>query len=244
MPRDGSDTREAVLETIRSAAWPLSVSEIADEIDTTGQTVRNHLQYLEDTPHITSRELGQTTIYRYEEGGLGVEDENIKVGLDPREDHVSERVQMQVDSVEEWAKDRFVGLRTNPHTAVHPNDGEVGAGEKVQLRISGVPGDWSDNHPRVPHENRRDALLEEETIPGEANVLLSGTLYTKPTTPIEHVPYPDDYDLESRKEISPWLFEPCNDAVFLSDVEVEWISPLGHPRIESKPLSPGGESDE
>ncbi|WP_143414710.1 helix-turn-helix domain-containing protein [Halorubrum sp. SD683] len=244
MPRDGSDTRQAVLETIRSAAWPLSVSEIADEIGTSGQTVRNHLQHLENNPNIDSRELGQTTIYRYEEQDLGVEDENIKVGLDPRKEPVSERVEMQVRSVKEWATDRFVGLRTNPHTAVHPNDGEAGPGEKVQLRVMGVPGDWSDNHPRVLYEDRRDRLLEEETVPGEANVLLSGTLYSKPTTPIEHVRYPADYDLEERKEMSPWLFEPCNDAVFLTDVEVEWISPIGHPRIESEPLSPGGESDE
>jgi len=91
--------------------------------------------------------------------------------------------------------------------------------------------------------------------------LISGELYEKPTVPIEHTDYPDDYDLELNigvKDIEKdgttafvvagmknYLVRPCNDAVFLKDVSVDWISPKGDGQeIESWSFDASGDEVE
>jgi hypothetical protein len=93
-------------------------------------------------------------------------------------------------------------------------------------------------------DRHREELIYEETSNDETQALISGELYARPTTPIEHTNYPDDYDLELNigaefkgeppkqaliaTGVKNYLIRPCNDAVFLKNISVDWISPEGH----------------
>jgi hypothetical protein len=139
-------------------------------------------------------------------------------------------------------EDRFVGLPSAPWTAIHPNDAPAEGGDKIQIQVQGRPGNWGSFMTRL-YENRRQELQYSETDEKEVQALISGELYEKPTVPIEHVDYPDDYDLElniggefkgdppNQALIAPgvksYLIRPCNDAVFLKNVKVDWICPVG-----------------
>lgn len=233
MPSEGIENRKAVLNAIRDAEPAASASEIAEEVGLSKVAVRKHLTELKERPNVQSREIGQVPVYWTEtEIDLTFEQDepNVEIGFVVGEDEVGDKVQSQIDNVAEWAEDKFVGLQTAPETAIHPNDGPTEPGDEIQLHVTGIPGHWNDFGSRSRAENGRDQLAYEECSSSEADVLLTGTVYSKPTVPIEHTPYPDDYDLEERAQLSPWLFEPVNDAAFLKDVSVDWISPLEYPR--------------
>jgi hypothetical protein len=77
----------------------------------------------------------------------------------------------------------------------------------------------------------------------ETQALVSGVLVEKPTVPIEHVGYPDDYELELNiggqyeqvkgrdrpilvaAGVKNYLIKPCDNAMFLTDISIDWISP-------------------
>lgn len=235
MASDGVDNRAALKRVVDAATPGIGAPEAAEEVGVSEPTARNHLKKLCEDGHIQKANFGGADVY-YTESVIFEEpddvDEELGLTPDPRRYETDDPVGEQLRDVVEAYTDRFVGLDSAPWTAIHPNDGPAEAGDRIQLLVNGIPGYWRNDLHRVHAEESRDHLTKQELEPGEANVLLSGTLYAKPTTPIEHRGVPDDYDLEQRKELSPWLFEPCNEAVFLGDVEVDWISPIGYPRPE------------
>jgi hypothetical protein len=210
------------MENYDRPVW--TASSIADELNVSRPPVQDRLKNVEQDPRVKTIQVGNTKAYY-------LSDE------DPRPIEEQHR-----DSIIEEFTDKFVGLPTAPWTAVHPNDGPAEAGDKVQIRVEGVPGRWRQ---QMTHtwDSRREELIYEETSDDETQALISGKMYARPT-PIEHTDYPDDYDLELNigaeivendgssaliaAGVKNYLIRPCNDAVFLKDVSVDWMSPKGH----------------
>lgn len=225
-------TDEDILKLLKSGERPVwTTSKVAEKLDITRQTANDRLQQLEEeSKDVVSISVGRATAY-YVPGIATLPGETVE-----------DRHQ---NSIIQTYTDRFVGLEHAPWTAVHPNDGPAEAGDKVQLLVTGTPGDWG--HQRAfTWENRREKLEEAETDNERTQALVSGELYGRPTTPIEHIdysPHGNDWDLEMHIGINEvetdsaitylatgvrrhWIV-PENDAVFLTDVEVDWISPQG-----------------
>lgn len=231
MPDRGPEreaTPEMIIDHMDAYDRPVwTASALAEELGVSRPTVQDRLYEAEEDPRVRTMQVGNTKAYY-------LSDEDSRP---IKEQHK--------DSIIEEFSDKFVGLPTAPWTAVHPNDGPAEAGDKVQIRVEGVPGRWGQ---LMTHawENRRRDLIYEETSADQTQALISGKLYAKPTVPIEHTDYPDDYDLElniggkyqevegrSRpillvSGVKNYLVKPCNDAVFLKDVSVDWMSPKGH----------------
>ncbi|WP_256394207.1 winged helix-turn-helix domain-containing protein [Natronoarchaeum rubrum] len=223
---DRKATPEQILQLMEDSDRPVwTASSIAEELGVTRPPVRDRLEDVVEDHRVKTMKVGNTEAYY-------LSDE------DPRP--IEER---HKDSLIKEFTDKFVGLPTAPWTAVHPNDGPAEAGDKIQLRVEGVPGRWRQQMAQT-WEDRREELIYEETDEGETQALISGELYAKPTTPIEHTDYPDDYDLELNigaevmendgnsaiiaAGVKNYLIRPCNDAVFLENVSVDWMSPKGH----------------
>lgn len=227
--RDKAVTAEQIFELMERSDRPVwSAKDVGDHFDVSTPTARDRLQALVEHGWVESIQVSQVPAYYV-----------------PGSDDL-ELVERHKQSLVREYTDKFVGLPRAPWTAVHPNDGPAEAGDKVQLRVDGEPGRWRSF---LTHAwpNRRDELVEEETISDETQALISGELYAKPTVPIEHSNYDDDYDLEGnigaefeevdvngyRRQIliasglKNYLIMPCNEAVFLTNVSVDWISPKG-----------------
>lgn len=231
MPDRGPEkaaTPKEILGHMESNDRPVwTASSLADELGVSRPTIQDRLEEVEEDPRVRTMQVGNTKAYYVSED-------------DPRP--IEER---HKDSIIDEFTDKFVGLPTAPWTAVHPNDGPAEAGDKVQIRVEGLPNRWRQ---QMTHtwDSRREELIYEETSSDETQALITGELYAKPTTPIEHTDYPDDYDLElniggeyqevegrSRPillvaGVKNYLVKPCNDAVFLKNVSVDWMSPKGH----------------
>jgi hypothetical protein len=140
----------------------------------------------------------------------------------------------------------FVGLPSAPWTAINPERGAAKAGTTVQLIINGSPMKWTitEAHTGEGYEE----LPEEKTNDKSIQALITGRLYAKPTTPIEHVDYSDSVDLEDRLGVNielagntavlvadgvdSHLLRPCNEAVFLELEQVNDVVMMGEGRSE------------
>lgn len=234
---DKKATVQQILQLMENYDRPVwTASSIAEELNVSRPPVQDRLKDVEEDPRVKTMQVGNTKAYY-------LTDE------DPRPIEEQHK-----DSIIEEFTDKFVGLPTAPWTAVHPNDGPAEAGDKVQIRVEGVPGRWRQ---QMTHtwDSRREELIYEKTSDDETQALISGELYARPTTPIEHTDYPDDYDLELNigaeivendgrsaliaAGVKNYLIRPCNDAVFLKDVSVDWMSPKGHGQeLETYSLAP------
>jgi hypothetical protein len=228
-PREkvGDDEIIRLLKTGERPVW--AATDIAEEFDITRQTAHNRLKRIEqESDEVESVKVGRVT-------GYYVPDTNPLPPAETLEGRHSE-------SIVKWATDRFMGLESAPWTAVHPNDGPAEGGDKIQIWVEGQPGRWAKMF-TFSEENRREKLYDDEIRADVTQALVTGTLYERPTVPIEHIGYPDDYNLEEKIGVrdvktdkgtafiaagpKKHLIRPCNDAVFLTDVSVEWISPHG-----------------
>lgn len=243
--RSKSVTAEQVLDVFETRPRPVwSASDVADATGVSRPTATDRLKELAEQNLVKTIEIGNTTAYYVPDGD----------DLDLAEFH-AQRLAQEFEN-------RFVGLSSAPWTAIHPNDGPAEAGDKVQIRVEGLPGDWRQGE--VYHwDERIDEWHVDETSSDESQALISGELYARPTVPIEHVPYPDDYDLEANigakiqdaggrsvliaSGVKNYLIRPCNDAVFIKNVSVDWLSPQGEgPELETYGFdtleeAPGGE---
>ena len=221
-----------VLHTGMRPVW--TVSMLSEEFETSRPTIQKQLDGIADEyEDVSTLKVGRSTAH-------------FVPGVTPGELQDVDTEQHHRKSLEIAYKDKFVGLPTAPWTATHPHDGPTQAGDRVQLRVEGTPGDWTSTITR-DWDDRREDLDPDELSPIETQALISGELYSKPTVPIEHSGYPGDFDLEGKTGadtrrvgdhsrevlvatgIKNHLLKPCNDAVFLKDVTVDWISPKGEP---------------
>jgi len=229
-----SVTDDEIISLLKSGLRPVwTNSTLADELDITRQTANRRLNQLEqESEEVESTQIGRATAYYVP----GVE--NLPPG-----DTIEERHKQSI--VQEYT-DKFVGLHTEPWTAIHPNDGPAEGGDRIQLWIEGVPRHWRIFR-RFTWENQREKIFEEELANDETQALITGELYEKPTVPIRHINWPDDYDLELNLAtkwhtikseegnsrvlvahgVKAHLLQACDNAVFLQNVSVDWISPQG-----------------
>jgi len=214
-----------IMETHRRPVW--TASDISQIHDVSRPTASKRLKEMVDQGDLETLQVGNANAYYM----AGSEMKPLNPDVDPVEKDLRRSFE-----------NRFVGIPSAPWTAVHPNDGPAEAGDKIQIQVEGRPGKWSSFMTRL-YENRRQELQHSETTENEVQALISGELQAKPTVPIEHVEYHDDYDLETKigaefKGEPPnqrlvatgsknYLVRPANDAVFLKNVEVDWICPIG-----------------
>lgn len=222
-PEKAATPREifAHMKSYDRPVW--TASSLADELGVSRPTIQDRLEEVEETPRVRTMQVGNTKAYYVSEE-------------DPRA--IGEQ---HKDSIIDEFTDKFVGLPTAPETAVHPNDGPAEAGDKLQLAVEGVPGDWK-RVAAYPWE-RRTEEFHQDRVSDQTQALISGELYGKPTAPIAHREIPDDYDLERKtgaeyKEFDEaphpvliasgaknYLLKPHNNAVFLKNVSVDQIWP-------------------
>jgi hypothetical protein len=133
--------------------------------------------------------------------------------------------------------DRFVGDPRNPTVVSTMMRTELTAGDQVKFLVMGRPGDWD-----YYETTTSDEPVGRIDPPGGEwyTAIITGELYAKPTVPIEHKEYHDDYDLELNiggKYLdngnlvaaggSNHLIKPCDNALFLQDVTVEELNGPG-----------------
>jgi hypothetical protein len=228
MGRNIELTEEQVLAIMRNANRPVwTASNLAEQAEVARSTATKRLKNLAEAEEVETVQVGNATAYYL----VGIETQPVGDGEEP----VKRDLRRSYEN-------RFVGASWAPWTAIHPNDGPANAGDKIQIEVFGRPGNWRSFDTRL-HENRRQELHYNETNEEEVQALISGELYEKPTVPIEHIDYPDDYDLELNigaefkgdppkraliaAGVKNYLIRPCDDAVFLKNVEVEWLCPVG-----------------
>lgn len=221
-------TTKRVIHLLESGNRPVwSVSDIAEHENVARVTAQKRMDELVEDGLVETVHVANATAY-YLPGVL------VQVPGDDVE-------AIKRDLRRAWT-DRFVGLRSDPTTAVHPNDGPATAGDEVQILTEGEPGDWREVL-TVPAEDRRQQLESPELVAGEIQALVSGTLYAKPTVPAAHIDFDRDYSLEQQTGATVrdvdgrdvfvaagpknYLVRPHDEAVFLTDVAVDFVSPLG-----------------
>lgn len=224
-------TTENVLDYLKNGGRPAySVADVVDALGATRPTAQARLDELEAGGDVVHIKIGSAKAY-FVPGENGAPETPLPPDIDREEYHRR--------SLLNWVEDRFVGLQSQPWTATHPNDGTTEGGDTLQLQVRGTPGNWSVFR-QYAGENRRPHLDEAELEPSITQALITGKLYEKPTTPIEHVDYPDDYDLELNigaevkgdppnqavvaLGVKNYLIRPANDAVFFTDGTIDWIS--------------------
>lgn len=230
---DRKVTDENLIDVLESGLRPVwSATHIADNLGITRQTAQKRLKELESkNPNVQSLKIGQADAYFVP----GTKSQ-------PYADSIEERHKL---SIIQHFTDEFMGLYSDATTAIHPNDGRAEAGDRIQFRVEGQPGSWGEGAGfRRHYENKREKLEPEEIVFGTTQALVSGTLYEKPTAPICEISWPDDYDLELNMggelrqvegrtrpifvsgAVKNYMLKAYNDAVFLTDVNVDWISPI------------------
>lgn len=228
MGRNLELTEDQALAILKTGARPVWLAkDLAAHAGVSRPTAKDRLESLATKEEVETINVGNATLYYV----VGIETRPVGDGDEPVK-----------RDLRRTFEDQFVGLETHPWTAVLPADGPAVAGDKIQIEVEGRPGDWH-RHRRRVFEDRRKKLYSEELTADRVQALLSGELYERPTVPIEHASYPEEYDLESNIGVEivetdhgaavvaggmkNYLIRPCNNAVHLRNVEVDWISPLG-----------------
>lgn len=229
MGRNPGILDDEVFEIMKSSNRPVwSARDIADNSTVTRPTAAKRLKKMADAGDLETVEIGNATVYylagRKMKPVSGGEYAHIKTSL--RREY----------------EDKFIGLASAPWET--GADKPVEPGERVQLRVDGNPGSWRTLF-TTHYDNRRKELHYEETTQHETEALISGEVYERPTVPIEHTDYPDDYDLEKQiggpdgpkivgdppvqglllGGMKNYLCRPANDAKFIRDIEIEWVNP-------------------
>jgi len=250
MGRNQGLTENQVVEIMENAPRPVwSARDMADYADVTRKTAHKRLKSLASSGKLESIQVGNATTAYYL---VGIETQPIGDGEEP----------IKWD-IRRSFEDKFVGDNSAP-SQVSTFNGVAEAGDKIQFVVEGRPGsEWrrSPVHGTRLYENRRKELHYNETDEEDVQALVSGELYERPTVPIEHVNYPPDYKLELNigphieetergsaliaTGVKNHLIRPCDDALFLENVEVEWLCPIGEGQeLETIPLGDVAEFDD
>lgn len=220
-----------IMKTRNRPVW--TAKDIGDVGGVSRVTASKRLKEMADDGNLETIEIGNATVYYL----AGIE-------MKPTGDN-----DLIKQSLRQEFENKFIGLVSEPWET--GADKPVEPGDRVQIQVDGEPGRWSTLFTRH-YDNRRKELHYEETIESDTQALISGEVYEKPTTPIEHTDYPDDYDLEQKigAEIvgdpphqgilatgfKNYLIRPANAAKFIRDIEIEWVSP-GDDDAEREPVA-------
>lgn len=139
------------------------------------------------------------------------------------QDELPNRQLASRDSIAQELYGTYIGWDKEPYTAnctQCTESGTIAYGDRVQLRLD-VHDHGITHTQQLCQEHKWESLPPE--IQNEPGISALVTMETNgiPTIPIVEGGWPTDYDLEGRKELNPWRFEPCNDAVHLGEI-VSW----------------------
>lgn len=218
MGRNVELTGDRVLEIMRNADRPVwTASKLAERAGVARSTATKRLKNLAEAEEVETIQVGNATAYYI----VGIKTQPVGAGEEPIKRDIRRSFE-----------DEFVGDFSSP-SQVSTFDGVATAGDKIQILVEGSPGEWE----------RRKELSNNRTDQEEVQALISGELYEKATVPIEHADYPPDWDLElnigphieeTKKGsaliatgVKNHLIRPCDNALFLENVEVDWICPVG-----------------
>lgn len=214
-------TVDESVSIIRDAERPVwTVQQFADRADVSHPTARERLSEAVDRGDITTMDVAGCTVYYLP----GKEMER----FDDGEHSVA-------GGLRTYWEGRFVGDRREPSILPTMHGAELSAGDRGKFQAIGWPGDWEIIE-AVAYDESLGSKIAPPAPEGYTGII-TGELEARPTVPIEHTAYPDDYDLElnigardSEIEGHPaviatgvksHLIRPCNDALFLRNVVVE-----------------------
>jgi hypothetical protein len=234
MGRNPGIRESEIYEIMKNQNRPVwTAKDIGDAGGVSRVTASKRLKEMADDDNLETIEIGNATVYYL-------------AGLEMKPTGDNDLIKQ---SLRQEFEDKFIGLVTEPWET--GADKPVEPGDRVQIQVDGEPGRWTTVFTRH-YDNRRKELHYDETIESDTQALISGEVYEKPTTPIEHTDYPDDYDLEEKigAEIvgdpphqgilatgfKNYLIRPANDAKFIRDIEIEWVSP-GDDDAEREPVA-------
>lgn len=210
-------TDSQIIELLRNDDRPgWSATALAENFDVTRQTAHTRLKDLvEEVEDIRKMEVGTALLYysTFDTGGYAPSPEN------PAEERNKQKLVHYLDG-------QFVGSLDAPWTPTPFQTDPAKAGDHIQFLIE-MHSDSVEIRESYTEENRLNELPNRKKVEDSVQALAFGELYEKPTTPIEHMSYADDYDLEALAEREPQLFSPCNGAVFLTGVRIDDLSPEG-----------------
>lgn len=230
MGRNIELTEEQVLAIMRDANRPVwTASKLAERAGVARSTATKRLKKLAEAEEVETVRVGNATAYYL----VGIETQPVGDGEEPIKRDIRRSFE-----------DEFIGDNSAP-SQVSTFDGVAEVGDKIQFLVEGRPGKWRRSlvfGTRL-YENRRKELLYNETDEEEVQALVSGELYERPTVPIEHINYPSNWNLELNigphieetekgsvliaTGVKNHLIRPCDNALFLENVEVDWICPIG-----------------
>lgn len=223
MGRNAGILPAEIIEIIEAHDRPVwTAADIAEVSGVSRPTVSKRLKEMADDGELETVQVANATAY-------------YRAGVEMKSTGGNDLIKQ---NLRQKFEDKFIGLVTEPWKT--GTDKPVEPGDRVQIRVDGEPGQWTVVFTRH-YDNRREELQYDETSESRTQALISGEVYEKPTTPIEHTGYPDDYDLEKKigAEIvgdpprqgvlatgfKNYLIRPANDAKFIRDIKIEWVSP-------------------
>lgn len=192
-----------------------AISTLAEKMGFTPSPVRDRLKTLVRRGQVEKIVVGGTTAY-YPREELEDAEPDVKPEKGPQSitDHLSETYAHRFLGTEKTWK-----WETPVYETVH-------SAETVQLLVEGGESGWDEISVFVDEEHR-DELYSTEKFANSVQALITVGVVRKPTTPIEHIYYPSDMDLEAWAEECPALFEPSNAGIFVMMAYVDDISRVG-----------------
>lgn len=227
-------TVEQVVMIMQNATRPFwSARQFAERSDVSRPTAEKALEKAERQNKIVETSLANGSAYYLP----GKEMQRIGKNTDP----------IKADLQGYW-NDRFVGSLHRPSIIRTIHNTDLTVGDEGKFLVMGRPGNWGQYEVAASDES----VGWIEPTGGEwYTAIITGNLYDKPTVPIEHIDYPDDYDLElnigaEHREngnlvaagVKNYLIKPCNNALFLQDITVERLEGPGPQMNDVKTVGP------
>lgn len=214
--REKSPTPGEVLEFMEERdrrVW--ATSTIADRMGFTTTPIRDRLKTLVRREDVEKVVEAGTTLYYPRESAEST-------ASDTRTEEESESLTGELSNT---YTHRFLGTEATWEWETASHD-DVLAAETIQLVVEPGFSGWTESKV-VAGDDRREKLYATEKLGWGVQALITVGVVRKPTTPIEHISYPWDTDLEELAEEHPSLFEPSNEAIFVMLSSVDDVSPTG-----------------
>lgn len=208
-----SPTPEEVLKFMQQQdrrVW--AAPALAEQMGFTPPPVRDRLKSLHEHGEVEKLVIGGTTAYYPRE-----QESNVEAAAKGGDSITAE--------LSNTYAHRFLGTEATWEWESASHE-EALAAETIQLVVEPGFSGWTESKV-VTGDDRREELYATEKLGWGVQALITAGVVRKPTTPIEHISYPWDTDLEELAEERPSLFEPSNEAVFVMLSSVDDVSPTG-----------------